>query len=854
MAEGRDLLSREEERSYGAVFLVSVALLLACTVWAIWQDSFSRHLWKKLKADFYRLALATYSEEVEKERTRLAADPEYTALTNELSTVRQTLDGAGEEGRRLTALQKTLADAEISVGEADLDLRIVKGEIEEAWYLLEYATHAGGSGDEERARLHALEAEKEALQQRYDATVASRDDVVRNIGEIRRRETEILEKLRPYEKGVDALRLKLDGVSFSVFGHRAPRIPTIEQVVLKSYERNNFDQWVDRVERCMNCHVAIDRPGFEDLENPLKTHPMREYYLGQHETKGFGCTPCHGGQGASINSVEQAHGQVPFWEEPLLDVHDRVQANCLKCHHSTQGMDGAQVVTRGESLFREMGCHGCHLVRGYDQLPKIGPSLKRIAAKTTPEWLVSWIEKPQQFRPRTKMPHFFLSQEESEAIAAYLLAVSVDESSNWVNSHPQTRFVDEGSRERVEKGRHLTQTVGCLGCHGFTGEQFASETAVGKDTAPNLARIAEKTDGRWLFHWLQDPRGYNESARMPRLRLSDEEAGAIASYLLTLKTQEPPRPDPALRKKLAERGLADTGARLVRQYGCFGCHEIEGMEKESRVSVELSDFANKHLEELFFGDRLDIPNTWEDWTINKILTPRMYETERITQNMPDFGFDRSDARALTVFLASRSTKPIQATYLPHREREDRLKRGREVVSHYNCYGCHTFDGMNGAIRKYYENDPEAAPPILVGEGKKVQPEWFFDFLKKPIKLRPWLEVRMPTFGMSDAEVAAIVEYFSALDGYELGPVVVESRQEAHAAAPEHEAGLEEPVDCFACHPHGTGRVPLSQYAVSRRALLPSDVRHWLNESAEPDGEQAGAEEARLRELLGVQAN
>jgi mono/diheme cytochrome c family protein len=222
--------------------------------------------------------------------------------------------------------------------------------------------------------------------------------------------------------------------------------------------------------------------------------------------------------------------------------------------------------------------------------------------------------------------------------------------------------------------------------------------------------------------------------------------------------------------------------------------------------------------------------------------------------MPDFGFDRSDARALTVFLASRSTKAIQVAYLPDRDREDRLKRGREIVSHYNCYGCHTFDGIDGAIRKYYESDPEAAPPVLVGEGKKVQPEWFFDFLKRPIKLRPWLQVRMPSFDMSDPEVAGIVQYFSALDGYELGPVVVESREEAHAAAPEREAGIEQSVDCSACHPPGTGRVPLSHYSVSRRALLPGDIRQWLNESAEPDGAGANSGEARLREFLGVQAN
>ncbi len=45
--KGRGYVEEEEKRSYGAVFLLSIALLLACTVWALWQDSFSRHLWKR---------------------------------------------------------------------------------------------------------------------------------------------------------------------------------------------------------------------------------------------------------------------------------------------------------------------------------------------------------------------------------------------------------------------------------------------------------------------------------------------------------------------------------------------------------------------------------------------------------------------------------------------------------------------------------------------------------------------------------------------------------------------------------------------------------------------------------------
>jgi hypothetical protein len=55
------------------------------------------------------------------------------------------------------------------------------------------------------------------------------------------------------------------------------------------------------------------------------------------------------------------------------------------------------------------------------------------------------------------------------------------------------------------------------------------------------------------------------------------------------------------------------------------------------------------------------------------------------------------------------------------------------------------------------------PPVLYGEGKKVQFPWFFKFLKKPATLRPWLEVRMPTFSFHDNEIKSIARYFAETD-------------------------------------------------------------------------------------------
>ena len=60
------------------------------------------------------------------------------------------------------------------------------------------------------------------------------------------------------------------------------KVPSIQQVVLKDFDRNNFDQHVDRVDRCQSCHIGINRAGFDDLPQPLTTHPKRTDVLERH--------------------------------------------------------------------------------------------------------------------------------------------------------------------------------------------------------------------------------------------------------------------------------------------------------------------------------------------------------------------------------------------------------------------------------------------------------------------------------------------------------------------------------------------------------------------------------------------
>ena len=52
------------------------------------------------------------------------------------------------------------------------------------------------------------------------------------------------------------------------------------------------------------------------------------------------------------------------------------------------------------------------------------------------------------------------------------------------------------------------------------------------------------------------------------------------------------------------------------------------------------------MEELFFGNETDIKQTWDDWTFNKLKTPRIFATERVEQLMPQFDLADEDIREL----------------------------------------------------------------------------------------------------------------------------------------------------------------------------------------------------------------
>ena len=83
---------------------------------------------------------------------------------------------------------------------------------------------------------------------------------------------------------------------------------------------------------------------------------------------------------------------------------------------------GAQPSTeQGKQHFMNNGCYGCHTV-GKMGTP-IGPDLSRIGTKYSRAYIERWLRDPSSQRPNAHMPALELTEDQVEALAAFLVSL-----------------------------------------------------------------------------------------------------------------------------------------------------------------------------------------------------------------------------------------------------------------------------------------------------------------------------------------------------------------------------------------------------------------------------------------------
>ena len=88
---------------------------------------------------------------------------------------------------------------------------------------------------------------------------------------------------------------------------------------------------------------------------------------------------------------------------------------------------------RGQALFVQKGCGGCHTIKGVTQAAGlVGPPLDGVGQRAliagvlenTPDNLARWIREPQKVVPGNAMPDMRMSKQDSRDIAAFLYSES----------------------------------------------------------------------------------------------------------------------------------------------------------------------------------------------------------------------------------------------------------------------------------------------------------------------------------------------------------------------------------------------------------------------------------------------
>ena len=905
----------------------AISSILFTLIWVLtFANDFNRP-WKKYQIQFRQMEIEKTRADIATANQDLESDAAFAALKVQLETAQNEVESRQDEIKIIQKnIQKLEADlyAKNQIYQfAKADMDVAKYNYEEAQHghgnlnsakkefdNLSLQTASG------KIEVETVERKVEAANNELKAIRLSLKEANDAIGNLSREKDLLARKLTKIDPEAMSFSNKLANIirDVPVLDFIDPYYD-VKQVVIKDIEDDMIYMGVPKVDRCMTCHMGIDQKGFEDAPQPYSTHPNLELYLGAnspHPMNEYGCTSCHAGRGRGTNFISSAHSPnneemaarweeelnwhpLHHWDTPMLPMK-YVEASCLKCHAGSIPVQASPKLALGMTIVEKGGCFGCHQIDGFEKTPKPGPGLRKIATKTTKEFAFKWIYEPRSFRENTWMPHFFkqLNSQDSEslirtdqeihAIVTYLF--------NRSTEFKMERLPNKGN---ADNGRMLVNSLGCLGCHSSEGEapvELKSVNSIRREHGPNLIKLGSKTNQRWIYNWVQEPQRYHPASKMPNLRLSKQEAADISSYLISQRdsdfdNQIVPAVDEieldkivteflgsTLRKQEVEARLAEmdldqklnyTGGKLIRQYGCFSCHDIGGFEDAKPIGTPLTTEASKLISKLdfaYFHDKL--PHTKWDWFRQKVDSPRSFDMipqedhtykmkvknplEKL--RMPHFGLNEQELDAIVTVIMGWVKDEIPSTKLPASdERNLAIAAGEKLIAQYNCQGCHSIDGDGAAILPTVaswlgeiadETTAEDnslvlsfAPPMLDTEGKKVQPDWLFKFFKTPTMIRPNLQVRMPSFTMiSDDDWNTIIKYFQLKDGQ------TNSYEDPHSIAKNsttYRAGevIQDMGACNNCHFYGDQKpkqAALSwgpNLALTKERLRPEWVVDWF---------------------------
>jgi mono/diheme cytochrome c family protein len=165
------------------------------------------------------------------------------------------------------------------------------------------------------------------------------------------------------------------------------------------------------------------------------------------------------------------------------------------------------LIQAGRDVYGQLNCAYCHSIVGVGGA--IGPDLSNTGAKWERDTLITYLHDPDSMIPETLHPKLLFTEEETEALATYLLTLGAP-----VEFSAQAPVLFEQN---------------CASCHMVNGK--------GGTLGPDLSTVGSRRSISFLEAFTSDPGSVISGATMPGFRkvLSQEEIRDLAAYMYSLK-------------------------------------------------------------------------------------------------------------------------------------------------------------------------------------------------------------------------------------------------------------------------------------------------------------------------------
>jgi cytochrome c2 len=186
-------------------------------------------------------------------------------------------------------------------------------------------------------------------------------------------------------------------------------------------------------------------------------------------------------------------------------------------------------------------------------------------------------------------------------------------------------------------------------------------------------------------------------------------------------------------RKVAGAPRVNRGKELIRAKGCRACHVVNG--RGGSIGPDLTREGEKDPEQYDYSRLTEVPSLYS-WQLAHLQSPRSLSPDTV---MPDFGFNRSDAEAITLVLLSWRDVDLPAELLPgailrdvptpeelERERMMREGEGKFFVEK-TCFICHDVSSLG--IESATKIGPDLA--LAVEDAPRRFGRTLDDFLMNP---------------------------------------------------------------------------------------------------------------------------